>query len=237
MKSRLVKVTANLASPVAISPEGDAPHLDALLELILSRQIRSIAESSNGHRHQLNVAKPRGQDIDIQGQLPIPIVRERVDGIPVPRVSFGILEATRETTDHYHCSFPIERAIQLLEKERIQIKTTGGVNKSLRLPLRLSTSSKIVWFAEIREAPSVLRKLVNRVDTLGKKSAYGYGRVASWDVEETDIDASWFHGGVLMRALPVSAVPEDTQGKRRSYGAVAGPYWQASFFVDRYVPF
>lgn len=234
--NRLVKVTATLVTPVALSPEGYAPHLDAICELVMSRRTRAIAESSNGHRHQLDKTKIRGAEVEMQGQLPIPIVRERVDGIPVPRCSFGIMEATQETVEHYHCAFPIERAGQVLEKERIQINTTGGVTKSVRLPLRLSTTSRIVWFAEIRTMPSELRKIVNRIDTLGKKSAYGYGQVASWVVEYTDIDASWFHSGVLMRALPLSAVGSDIQGKRRSFGAVAGPYWQQSFFVERWVP-
>lgn len=236
MKTQLVKVTAHLVSPLALSPEGTAPHLDALCELVLAKRTRAIAGSSNGHRHDLDVTRVRGQEIEKQGQLPIPIVRERIDGIPVPRCSFGIIEETPEATEHYHCSFPIERASQLAQKERIQIATTGGINKSIRLPLRLSTTSRVVWFAEIREKPSILRTLVNRVPTLGKKSAYGYGEVSQWDVEPTDIDASWFHDRVLMRALPISAVPEDARGKRRSFGAVAGPYWQHSFFVDRYVP-
>lgn len=237
MANRYVKVTAHLVSPVALSPEGEAPHLDALCELIMSRRTRAIAESSNGHRHLLDVEKIKGQNVSSQGQLPIPIVRERIDGIPVPRCSFGIVEETKETTEHYHCAFPIERAIQLAEKERILVNTTGGVTKSTRLPLRLSTTSRIVWFAEIREKPTVLRMMVNKVDTLGKKSAYGYGRIGRWEVEQTDIDASWFHDGVLMRAIPISAVPESAKGKRRSFGAVAGPYWQSNFFVDRYVPY
>lgn len=235
-KRRLVKVTANLVTAVAVSPEGDAPHLDAICELVLARQTRSIAESKNGNRHQLNTFKPRGVGVDQQGQLPIPIIRERVDGIPVPMCSFGIVELTPETVERYHCSFPTERAWQLAPKERIQVNTTGGVDKSVRLPLRMSTTSKIVWFAEIREQMAQLRKLLNRVPMLGKKSSYGYGQVASWIVEETDIQASWFHGGVLMRALPASIVGEDIRGKRRSFGAVAGPYWQQEFFVDRYVP-
>ncbi len=234
--NQFVKVTAHLLTPVALSPEGNAPHLDAICELVLSRHTRAIAESSNGHRHQLDVAKIRGAPVDVQGQLPIPIVRERVDGIPIPRCSFGIMEATHETVEHYHCAFPIERALQIEEKERIQIQTTGGVNKSVRLPLRLSRTTRIVWFCEIREKPSVLRKILNRIDCLGKKSAYGYGQVAEWIVEPTDVDACWFHGGVLMRALPVSAVSDDVHGKRRSFGAVAGPYWDAKWFVERYVP-
>lgn len=234
--NRFVKVTARLLTPVALSPEGEAPMLDALCELILATHTRAIAESSNGHRHNLDAAKIRGATVDQQGQLPIPIVRERVDGIPIPRCSFGIMEETRETVEHYHCAFPIERALQVDPNERIQIKTTGGVNKSIRLPLRLSTTSRIVWFCEIRESQSVLRKIVNRVTTIGKKSAYGYGQIARWEVEPTEIDACWFHEGVLMRALPISAVADDVQGKRRSFGAVAGPYWQNSFFVERYVP-
>lgn len=237
---RLVKVTAQLASPLALSPDGAPPHLDALCELVMARKSLSIASSSNGHRHRLDTTRPRGQAVAEPGQLPIPILRERVDGLPVPRCSQGIIEQTHEAVEHYHCSFPIERAELLEPKQRTVIAPASGLYKSQRLPLRIVNTSRVVWFAELREGAVRLRQILKRIDTIGKKSVYGYGLVSQWTVEPTDIDASWFmdshDGPILMRPLPLSVVPDSAIGKRRCFGAVCGPYWQADFFCDRWVP-
>jgi hypothetical protein len=236
-----VKVTAKLASPIALSPEGAPPHLDAICELVMARKSRSIAESKNGHRHAIDVAKMRGQPVEAPGQLPIPIVRERVDGLPIPRCSQGIIDASPQVAEHYHCAFPLERAGMLAEKQRTVLQQTGGPYKSMRLPLRISNTPSVVWFAQLRrragKSPmNELRGILRKVSTIGKKSNYGYGLVSEWLVEPTDIDAVWICEGVLMRPLPVSVVPEGTLGAMRSYGAVCGPYWQSSFFVERFVP-
>lgn len=241
------KITAHLASPLALSADGVPPHLDALCEYIMSRKARSIAESRNGHRHPVAVTIP-GQPVDRQGTLPIPIIREWADcgdGLkcPIPRVSQGIIEPGKERVEHYHSAFPLERAGSLAEKQRTTVATTGGPMKSHRLPLRINDTSRVVWFAELRDAKgrgkspmSELRKILKRVHSIGKKTSQGFGVVSAWQVEATDIDASWTHNGVLMRPLPLTLADSNISGKRRCFGAVAAPYWQADFFCDRYVP-
>jgi len=241
------KITAQLSSPLALSPDGVPPHLDALCEYVMSKKARSIAESKNGHRHPVSATIP-GQPVERQGTLPIPIVRKWVDcgnGLrcPIPRVSQGIVEPIKQRSENYHCAFPLERAGQLKEKQRTTIATTGGPLKSFRLPLRIVDTSRVVWFAELRDkkesgrAPmSELRKILRQVHAIGKKTSQGFGTVAEWLVEPTDIDASWIYDGVLMRPLPVDLGADASHGKRRCFGAVAAPYWQADFYCDRFVP-
>lgn len=233
----LVKVTAELASPIALSPNGDAPHLDALCQLVMCRSMRSVRES---RKHNI---QPRGKPIQQQGQIPIPIRQTWVDGFPVPHCSSGIIEATVDSVEHYHCSYPSHRGELLRKNQRTKIARGGGTYKSFRLPLRKSYTQRVVWFAELRTGKELgrspasrLRGLLNKIDFIGKKSAYGNGHVSKWIVEPTEIEAHWICGGVLMRPLPVSLVGSDVTGKRRTFGAVAAPYWQADFFTDCYLP-
>jgi len=238
----LVKVIAELVSPIALSPTGQAPHLDALVIVAMCRHLSQIRESE---KHNI---QPRGQAISEQGQVPIPIRQTWVEQggkrFPIPHCSAGIIEATTESVEHYHCSFPTSRAQLIREDQRTKIARGGGTYKSFRLPLRKSDTQKVVWFAELREKKelnnrspmSELRKRLKQIDFIGKKSAYGNGHVSQWTVEETDMAGHWICDGVLMRPLPVSLVPTETAGKRRSFGAVAAPYWQADFFTDCYLP-
>lgn len=244
------KITAHLSSPLALSPDGVPPHLDALCEYVMSKNARSIAESINGHRHPVAVTIP-GQPVDRQGTLPIPIVRvwtDCGDGLrcPIPRVSQGIIEPSKESVTHYHSAFPLERALSLTEKQRTTVATTGGPMKSHRLPLRVVDTNRVVWFAELRDRAtnsrrrsspmSELRKLLKQVHSIGKKTSHGFSIVSEWIVEGTELDASWSYEGVLMRPLPLSLAEGVTCGKRRCFGAVAAPYWQADFFCNRLVP-
>lgn len=243
----LAKVTAHLSSPLALSPDGVPPHLDALCEWVVARKARTITESKSGRNHPVAVTIP-GQPVDKQGALPIPIVRKWVDcgnGLrcPIPRVSQGIVEPSKHRRENYHCAFPLERSASLKEKQRTTIATTGGPYKSFRLPLRLVDTSRVVWFAELRDrrelrrAPmSEMRRILREVHAIGKKTSQGFGLVNDWVVEPTEIDASWIYQGVLMRPLPIYLGRDAEGGKRRCFGAVAAPYWQADFYCDRYVP-
>lgn len=237
----LVKVTAEVVTDIALSPLGFAPNLDALCCLAMARSMRSVRESI---KHNI---QPHGCDVEEQGQIPIPIRQTWIDQggkrYPVPHCSSAIIESVKEYREHYHKSFPAYHADLLEEKQRTKFPRGGGVLKSIRLPLRKSRTQKVVWFAELRtgkelgRAPaSKLRCLLKRIEFLGKKTSQGHGQVARWTVEKTDTEAHWIHEGVLMRPLPISLVPKETKGKRRSFGAVAAPYWQADFFTDCFVP-
>lgn len=240
------KVTARLASPLALSADGVPPNLDAIVEYAMSAKARTIAESRYGHRHPIANTHP-GSAVSEQGTLPIPIKRKWItveDGrkIVVPRVSQGILAPCRETAEHYHCSFPIDRSERLLDKERTTINATSGQFKSARLPLRVVDTDCVVWFAELRKKQgrspkSELRRILRKsIPAIGKKTSQGFGVVAEWVIEDSDLDASWIYNGVLMRPLPVSLVLDQTAGCRRDFGAVSSPYWQRDFWCERFVP-
>ena len=232
---RPVKVTAHLVAPIALSPDGHLPHLDAICEWIMSYRMRSIHECSRG-RHGCNFARRRGEPVDKPGQIPIPIARQVVDGLPVPRCSFGLAEAQTEVVEHYARKFPTDDASLLRPDQQTVLQTTGGPYKGFRLPLRLISTSRVVWFAALRDRPTRLRAILDRVTHLGKKAVYGYGCVSRWVVEPVDADYSWFAEDVLMRALPVSALPDSLVGVRRSYGACCAPYWQRDFWREIGVP-
>jgi hypothetical protein len=235
---RTVKVTAHLDSPLALSPEGWAPHLDALCEFVRAGKMRTIDESSGG-MHLHDRGRRRGDPVSKPGQIPIPIARRFECGLPIPLCSFGIV-CGREFAEHYHTSFPTGRASMLEESQRTVIAATGGPYKSFRLPLRMCDTPAVVWFAVLREQPKELRRDLRQIHHLGKKSRYGYGLVREWEIETINQDLSWFaesdDGPVLMRSLPRELVSSNVVGKRASFGAVCGPYWQRDLWREIWEP-
>lgn len=233
---RPVKVTAHLVSPLALSPDGQAPFLDAICEFVMASRMRSIHESSNG-RHKLDFVRRRGQEVETPGQIPIPIARRFVDGLPIPLCSAGIYAETPQRVEHYSRRFPTEMASLLSPDDRGVLQATGGPFKSFRLPLRIVDADRVVWFAVLCESPTRLRSLLTKhVACIGKKTSQGFGVVWRWEVEPIEHDWSWFADGVLMRPLPVSVAPTDLRGFRRTFCGVCQPYWQRSLFREAVTP-
>lgn len=242
---RFAKVTAVLATEMA----GAAPYLDALCELVMASKIKTVQESSNGHRHDYEI-RGRGQSValDAPGKIPIPIIREMVNGVPIPHCSSPIVAvAESDSASHYTSAFPIGRGVMLASKERTKIQQTGGRYKSFRLPLRNRVIDRVVWFAALRvgnngSSPmSQLRRLLKRVQHIGKKTSQGHGMVKEWIVEACEQDWSWYAPGplgtVLMRPLLATMDhPSDLAGYRRAFGGVHGPYWQREFYREIVTP-
>jgi hypothetical protein len=241
-----VKITCELASPLA----GDAPMLDALVEWVMSIHMISVMKSSGGHHHLVE-PRGRGQPVSEPGRIPIPICREVIDGLPIPLCSSPILGPVySDGVEHVGKALALEWSHLLAPSERKIVSTTGGWTKSYRLPLRIRSVERIVWFAAVKAcaAPSdrnrylrELRKLLRHAYSIGKKTADGYGRVAIWRVEEWSDDWSWFAssdvGPVLMRPLPASArLPLGLLGYRPDFCAVTPPYWQRDFWKTAVSP-
>lgn len=241
-----VKVTCELAAPLA----GDAPMLDALVEWVMSLHMSSVMRTSNGHRHLVE-PRGRGQPVSEPGKIPIPICRSFVDGLPIPLCSSPILGPVySDGVEHVGKSLALEQSHLLAAEERKIVSTTGGWTKSYRLPLRIRTVERIVWFAAVKSCDRAsqrrryvreLGKLLRRVYSIGKKTADGYGRVSAWRVEEVAEDWSWFapsgDGPVLMRPLPAACrLPDGLRGFRPDFGAVTPPYWQRSFWRSSVLP-
>lgn len=233
---RPVKVTAHLVSPLALSPDGQAPFLDSLCEFVMSSRMRTIHECSGG-RHRMDFARRRGQEVETPGQIPIPIARKFVDGLPIPLCSSGIYSEMPQRIEHYSRRFPTEMASLLSPDDRGVLQATGGPFKSFRLPLRLVDAERVVWFAMLRKNPSRLRMLLSKhIGCIGKKTSQGFGAVWRWEVEPIECDWSWFADGVLMRPLPASEASSAQRGFRRTFCGVCPPYWQRSLWREAVTP-
>src|SRR6202035_2656309 len=136
--------------------------------------------------------------------------------------------------EHFAKRFSAEKSGLLAETERRVIAVSTGPLKSYRLPLRVRPVDRIVWFCagrtEGRAPACLIRKLLREVFAIGKKTSFGFGQVARWDVEFADEDWSWFApssaGTVLMRTLPATArLPSNLIGFKRSFAAPVAPYW------------
>lgn len=245
---RPIKVTAVLNGPVG----GEVPMLDALLECVMSRRMRTVWESSNGHRHYTRLAgsgaeppQMRGVKV-VPGAIPIPIMRRHVAGFahPVPLCSSPIYLTANDRHEHYARRFDVSPDL-IGEKDRRVFQAASGEFKSFRLPLRTRLIDRVVWFCAGRtgnaRAPmKEIRRLLREIKYLGKKTSQGYGEVAEWIVEPADEDWSWFApspvGPVLMRPLPPAVVPADVVGARPWFGGIVPPYWMAEAFADGMVP-
>lgn len=233
-----LRVTAVLAGEVA----GDIPMLDSLLEYCMSRRMRAVWATSNGHRHYtrlINGNVPEdAPDVEfIPGSIPIPIRRNRMAGFPhmIPCASSPIFVAESDRHAHYARRFDVDPAIIAPDERRV-FQSSGGEFKSYRLPLRVRLTNRVVWFCVGRGTE--IRRLLRDVRNLGKKTSQGWGRVAEWIVEPVENDLSWFAdspaGRVLMRPLP--SAPPDAIGLRKWYGGIIPPYWAQEYFAEGVTP-
>jgi hypothetical protein len=220
-------ITARMAGKLA----GDAPRLDGLLEAQLSL---FHAKAVPGYKITRNGPAPA------QGEIPIPMRRERLGDWLVGRCSDAILpEPSAETVEHIAKRIGVEDAGLLHPQARVVVSTTNSWTKSYRLPLRIRLVDRVVWFA-VADRRECL-KLLRRVEAIGKKIADGYGRVGEWAIERIDADCSWFApsdgGPVLMATLPVGPwLPKGLLGAREHFGAAAPPYWHPERYTEIVVP-
>ena len=214
---KCVKVVAHLATPLA----GDAPMLEALLADVMAGRFPTVPHE----RHD----PPPPYD----SMPPIPILKGRFGGFPVYRASSPILSETlADEHKHIHSRFPTDYASAVAPESRIVIATGNGKYKSTRLPIRTRAITRVTWFAAMhpKHKPSVLRKELQKVKSIGMDRSRLCGRVTQWDVEKTDNDYSWFaphpDGTVLMRPLPIcDALSKDLLGAREYFGAFHPPTW------------
>lgn len=227
MTGRPLLVTATLAGPLA----GDAPRLDGLLLYVMSLH---HAKFEAGYKVDRAMPAPP------QDEIPIPLPKRDIGPWKVGACSDPIYAGVdSEHVDHFVKKISVENAELLSESARNVVSTTNSWTKSYRLPLRVRRIASVRWFAwgERRE----LLKVLKRVEFLGKKSSFGYGRVAGWKIDAIDEDYSWFAespaGPVLMSTLPAEAtLPDRLTGYRRAFGACVPPYWHPDRYTEIVVP-
>lgn len=219
-----LRVVAHLASPLA----GDAPHLDALLELRASQLYHPKAVE--GYKVDRQYACPA------QGVIDIPVYRERVGVWQVAHTSSPILGVPASDQHEYVCKrIDVAESLMLDPSERRIVNTTNSWTKSYRLPLRTRRVDRVVWFA--RGDRREILKALKGIPAVGKKIAHGYGRVLRWEAERVAEDLSWFaaspRGPVLMRPLPKEVrTPAGLLGWRDGFGAATPPYWHGDRYTE-----
>lgn len=222
-----LRVSVRLLKPIV----GDEmPRLDALLmgEVIEMTNVPQI------------VRVGRDTSCPPAFEFPIPIEVGEIGGHKVARCSSPIaMNPKWEGLEYIHRRFPAE-AVDVIHPNCLGVvQTKRGLFKGERVPLKARLIPEIVWFCVGDE--DVMQKILDRVKTIGKKRAYGFAVVASWNIEAMDVDLSWFApsawGSVLMRELPrCDSLPVDLCGHRVDYGACAPPYWHRGRYIERVSP-
>ena len=219
-----VKVVAYLGTPLA----GDAPMLEALLADVMAGRFPTV-------RHERHDPPP-----PFDSMPPIPILKGMFGGFPVYRASSPILSETMADEHKYiHSRFPTDYAMAVDPDSRIVIDTGSGKLKSTRLPIRTRAVESVTWFAAMQDKhrPSILRKELQKVKSIGQDRSRLCGRVLRWTVESVETDYSWFaphpDGTVLMRTLPKCGdLPSDLIGAINYFDAFHPPYWHSGRNTD-----
>lgn len=250
-----VRVTAWMAGPLL----GDAPHLDALLEWVMAPHVRSIAAHDRTGRHRgCDEDEPRREATAPRpGLIPIPIDRREVAGWPVALCSSPILVGVREDGVQRLASrlSTGEWGDAVVEGAHRTIHHGSGSTRAQYRPIRQRLVERVIWFAVAhrdsrarREGRTsdgsplrALRKLLRRVEGVGKFVGHGGGAVARWEVERVDRDVSWYaesaEGPVLMRPLPAGRhLPAGLRGARPDVAAVCAPYWHPERLCEAVTP-
>jgi hypothetical protein len=214
------KVTAWLASPLC----GDAPMLDAILAWELSLRL--------GAKHAKKTGRwTPASEIE---RMPIPIAIRRMNGFDIYCASDPIVPVPEIPEQVVHISKRFETsklALALAPEHRKTILTASGPYKSRFTPERVRYVPCVCWIVcGDREG---MNKLLKKVTSIGKHRNIGYGAVMQWEYEEmaegyencNAILAPHQGKRVLMRTIPMDALPENVCGYRVSFGGYMPPYW------------
>lgn len=82
-----------------------------------------------------------------------------------------------------------------------KINQGSGRYKGYRMPVFYRHAVSVSWYAVGNKLE--IKRLLTGVTHLGKKCAYGWGRVIAWQVESWKDDWSIKRDGKLMRAVPI----------------------------------
>ncbi|MCX8016469.1 MAG: hypothetical protein N2690_01005 [Rhodocyclaceae bacterium] len=149
---------------------------------------------------------------DVPHDIPLPLVRRNVGDTWVWSASALVPDGpTAETVTYWR---------KRLRQSRIEL-TSGSPNlqngtyRDWQMPMPLLLCHRMVAYAVGNRRE--LLKLLRRVPALGKKRAYGYGRIVGIDIERIDADHSLVMNGRAMRWMP------DQRGTRLV--RPRPPYW------------
>lgn len=159
----------------------------------------------------------RGDAVD---DIRLPLLESTIHGVKVWHASALFpVDAGGETLRYWRKKFRQNR-IELTEGSP---NLQNGVYREYNTPVPLLLVPQMIAYAS-GNCKEVKRLLKKHIKSLGKKRAYGYGKVVNVECEETPEDWSLTANGVAMRWLPS---PEGTRLVRPR-----PPYWNGVGVVN-----
>lgn len=206
-------ITAELVTPVIYAEQREV-HLDGILAFgaVTTHPVASTFEASAVVPIPLELAWVSAEGLPLWAATPL------------APVAGGV-----ETREYWHKRYPTQRADF---GSRVNATTVRGRWKEYRTPVRAESVSALRALT-IGNADE-LRRLLDVVTHVGKKTAMGYGRVARWSIE------AGTH--TLADVLAARVVPVAYYAGRQPVGALSlrrgwtPPYWYAPWWADCMVP-
>ena len=110
--------------------------------------------------------------------------------------------------------------LELLQTKKRKIRRGSGFFRDYMMRM-IYIPAKTVYFFVNGDKPEIFR-LLKSVVYLGKKTAYGYGRVKSIHIESTDGDYSIIKDSKAMRPIPIRMLRD---AEVKAMLAYKPPYW------------
>ena len=229
-------VRAQLAAPVALDRWEP---LDGLLGWAVAF-FPDLREESRLRRHALRLAQNEGRRPDygrIGNFIPLSIWGHGlIPGRWVYCSSYALPEGEVSwDTVYWNKRFDSEAAARWLDPEarKQKVNSRSGPLRAYHMPLPVRSPAALVW--HVYGDRHRLRNLCARLMAIGKKRAYGYGKVISWSVESEDDgqDRSVFGPeGALMRPVPADLLEAAGVEGQFEYGyfSYRAPYWDSRYF-------
>ena len=193
------KVTFHLDGTGVYFDENEPLHLDGLIGFCLAPM----------QSKQLDFQADDAPDVDIK----MPLLRSRINGHDVWHASALFLPGKKTDTLRYWR--------KRFNQDRVHL-TTGspnlknGVYRDYNTPIQLFLVDHLYAYAS-GNRKSVIKLLKKNIKSIGKKRAYGYGKVIDITSERIENDCSLVMDGIAMRWLP------DNDGFRTI--RPCPPYW------------
>ena len=161
-----LEVKAKLKSPVYLN---DDIYLDGLIQ---HEQLRYYLGPDF-----YNLTKKDSEKLNLN--LDLPILQSR----GVFLASRGYYDDTCTFTAFFRKRFDTVRATKWIKTPKGKIRLSMGKFKQINMPMRLVSAKEIKWI--VAGDKEEIQRLVNRIPSIGKKKAQGYGLVDRWEIKET----------------------------------------------------
>lgn len=117
---------------------------------------------------------------------------------------------------------------------RGRVDTSAGEYKAYRMPVYYRSALWVEWYL-VGNLPKIT-PILHMVTHLGKKTAQGWGRVASWEIEPCEKDCSIWREGKLMRGVPFYHLPNGVSAKRPGNYGIRPSYWDRRNQIELELP-